>query len=122
MGLGNSIIHRRIVRSGGIEMRAADEFGMFDHVKLKTDLWCEDIYGMVVRLKKGKSGSVRELGQEPETVIVEFKIGRGMKGEDFTAVEVDADCLEMVGRIGRRFSEPNPYLETAMAIKAGLLK
>ena len=100
----------------------ADDFGMFDSVKLTTDIYCEDIYGGEVRLRKGKSGCVLELGQEPNTVIVEFRIGRGMKGTDFTAVELEPECLEMVSKIGRRFSEPNPYLETATAIKAGKLK
>jgi hypothetical protein len=100
----------------------ADEFGMFDSVRLKTNINCDDIYGGEVRLRKGKDGCVLEEGKEPNTVIVEFRIGRGMKGTDFTAIEIDADCLEVVSKIGRRFSEPNPYIETAMAIKAGTLK
>ncbi len=101
----------------------ADDFGMFDSVKLKTNLYCDDIYGVEIQLRKGKNGCVLEMGKEPNTVIVEFKIGPGMKGNtDYTAVEIDADSLEMVSKIGRRFSEPNPYLETAMAIKAGKLK
>lgn len=101
----------------------ADDFGMFDSVKLKTNLYREDINGVEIQLRKGKNGCVLEMGKEPNTIIVEFKIGRGMTGSiDYTAVEIDADSLEMVSKIGRRFSEPNPYLETAMAIKAGKLK
>lgn len=100
----------------------AEDFGMFDSVKLKTSIYCDDIHGDEISLRKGKGGCVLELGKEPNTVIVEFKIGRGMKGTDYTAVELEADCLEMVSKIGRRFSEPNPYLETALAIKAGTLK
>ncbi|MBA3995277.1 MAG: hypothetical protein C0469_17295 [Cyanobacteria bacterium DS2.3.42] len=82
---------------------------MFDSVKLKTNLDCDDIYGGEIQLRKGKQGCVLEMGQEPNTVIVEFKIGRGMKGStDFSAVEIDADSLEMVSKIGRRFSEHEP--------------
>lgn len=79
---------------------------MFDSVKLKTSIYCDDIYGGEVSLRKGKGGCVLELGKEPNTVIVEFKIGRGMRGTDYTAVELEADCLEMVTPIGGRFSEP----------------
>lgn len=100
----------------------AEDFGMFDAVKLKTSIYCDDIYGGEVSFRKGKGGCVLELGEEPNTVIVEFKIGRGMKGTDYTAVEIEADALEMVAKIGRRFSEPNPYLEIAQAIQAGTLK
>jgi YgiT-type zinc finger domain-containing protein len=99
--------------------RRADDFGMFDGVKLKMSIYCDDIYGGEISLRKGKNGCVLELGEEPNTVIVEFKIGRGMKGTDYTAVQLDADCLEMVHKIGSRFSERNPYLDTAVAIKAG---
>jgi len=98
----------------------ADEFGMFDDVKLKNSICCDDIYGAEISLRKGKSGCVLELGKEPNTVIVEFITGRGRK--DYTAVELDADCLELVTKIGRRFCEPSPYLATALAIKEGRLK
>ncbi len=91
-------------------MKAADLFGMFDCVKLKHSVFCEDIYGGEVSLKKGKDGCVLRLGEEPNTVIIEFKIGRGMKGTDYTAVELEADSLELVHKIGSRFSEPNPRL------------
>lgn len=99
----------------------AEDFGMFDSVKLKTSIYCEDIHGELVSLRKGKCGCVLELGKEQNTVIVEFKIGSGMKGTDYTAVELEPDVLEMVAKIGRRFSEPDAYLETALA-KAGTLK
>lgn len=95
----------------------ADEFGMFDSVRLKSDLYGDDIYGGEVRLRKSKGGCVLELGKEPGTVIVEFQIGRGMKSMDFTAVEIEAERLEIVSKVGSRFSEPSPYLEKALAIK-----
>ncbi|SRR5579883_1553784 len=99
-------------------MRAQD-FGMFDSVKLKTDLHCADIHGGEVRLGKGKNGCVLELGQESNTIVVEFKVGRGMRSMDFTQVEVEVDLLEIESKVGRRFSEPNPYAETVLAIKDG---
>jgi hypothetical protein len=89
-------------------MQAAD-FGMFDSVEVKTTISCIDIYGEEITLRKGKNGCVLELGKEPNTIIVEFKIGRGMKGTDYTAVELEPDDLELISPIGSRFSEPNPY-------------
>ena len=98
------------------------DFGTSDSVKLKKGIYCDDIYGDEISLNKGKAGFILELGKEQNTVIVEFKIGCGVKGTDYTSVELDVDCLEIVSKIGRRFSEPNPYLKTALAIKAGILK
>lgn len=100
-------------------MQAADMFGMFDSVKVKTSICCNDIYGGEVNLRKGKDGCVLRLGEEPNTIVVEFKIGRGMKGTDYTEVELEADSVELVHRIGRRFSEPDLELQAAVAaIKA----
>lgn len=82
-----------------------NEFGMFDAVKLVDDFEGLDIYENYLSLKKGSSGSVLELGEEPGTLIVEFHIGKSMKSVDYTSVELDAEFLEVVSKIGRRFSE-----------------
>lgn len=105
--------------AGGKAMQA-DDFGMFDSVKLKTSIYCEDIDGELVSFRKGKAGSVLELGKGPNTVIVEFKIGRGMKGTDYTAVELEADCLEMVTKIGRRFPSRTPTWRRPWRLKPAL--
>ncbi len=86
----------------------AEDFGMFDSVKLKTSIYCDDVYGEEISLRKGKGGCVLDLGKEPNTVIVEFKIGRGMKGTDYTAVELEADCLEMVQKLDGAFPSRTP--------------
>ncbi len=92
----------------------ADDLGMFDVVKLKDGLWSYDIYGEEIHFRKGKTGCVLELGKEPGTVVVEFKIGRGMRGEDFTAVEVEAKCLSLVAKIGTELFQHGSYSELAL--------
>ncbi len=93
-----------------------DDFGIFDIVSLNKNVLCEDIYGGSIRLRKGKAGCVLELGKHGKTVIVEFEIGKSVSS--WISVELDPNDLTLETRIGRRFSDLSPFLETAQKIKA----
>lgn len=79
----------------------AEKFGMFDGVKLRVPISTTDIYGEWVDFRQGKQGCVIEAGKERDSYIVEFKVGRGMRAEDFTSVEVSASDLTLVFKVGK---------------------
>jgi len=79
--------------------------GTFYGVKMCSNLSTEDMFGEPIRLRKGKRGCVLQPGKSPGTYIIEFHIGRGMKGTDFTQVEVRGELLELEYSIGEPFKE-----------------
>ena len=82
-----------------------ERFGMFDSVKLKEGVATEDMYGELVRLPRGKRGSVLQPGKKPSSYIVEFQTGRSMHSSDFTQVDLPVDLLEVEASIGTPFAE-----------------
>jgi hypothetical protein len=100
-----------------------EEFGRFDCVKVKENLDTCTIYGGDIRLRRGKRGCVIEPGEQPDSYIVEFKIGRGMRGQDYTEVELDADDLVLEVKIGDSFkTEAMSRLSDSVAVTTGKVK
>ena len=83
-----------------------DEFGLFDFVKLIDDFEGFDLDDEFIFLEKGMQGTVLDLGQEPGTLIVRFHTGQSLKIWDYNSVELDAESVQLVSKIGSRFSEP----------------
>ena len=78
---------------------------MFDCVKLTESISIVDKYGEPLRLRKGKKGCVLQPGEEKNSYVVEFQMGTGLKGSDFTAVELPDELLHLESAIGKRFEQ-----------------
>ena len=70
-------------------------YGMFDNVELNEDFEGFDIDDQFRFLRKGYEGTVLDTGEKPNTLIVEFKLGRGHKALDYAQIELEVEILKM---------------------------
>ena len=68
---------------------------MFDNVELNEDFEGFDIDDQFRVLRKGYEGTVLDTGEKPNTLIVEFKLGRGHKALDYAQIELEVEILKM---------------------------
>lgn len=70
-------------------------YGMFDVVEIIEDFEGFDIDDQFRVLSKGYEGTVLDTGEKPNTLIIEFKLGRGHKALDYSQIEIDVEILKM---------------------------
>jgi hypothetical protein len=78
-------------------------FGMFDCVSVTESFSTTDEQGESLSLGKGRKGFILYPGEKKNSYVIEFRIGAGIKGTDFTAVELPDELLHLENPMGKRF-------------------